>query len=284
MLFDKFRLNDLQMQALKTTLYAVCAGAFGLFARWMQLMLAFDDSDLPKSSAWNLLFPMVVVAAVIISIHFSRDAGRHHYVLPEGFTEAFAFTSPVVNAVRYAAGGLMIIGAVLLLLTCETEKHAVMMRILAGLGVLSGISYPLMLGMAQNKDSNPNLRCLCAALPIVMFSFWLILTYKMNDINSVEWDYGIEILADCVGIYSFFRMAGFAFDVPNTKRSMFWAMFAPFCFFVCLADDRLLGMQVMYVAAAVMMLLNNWIFVCNLKKDESSEAARTEPDDGFERL
>ncbi len=282
----KIPFSEAQQRALKTTLYAGCGGCFGLFARWLQLMMGFDDMNLPKSSVWHFLFPMIVIAAAVVYRQMVKDFGKDRLSLPEDFCGAYACSNPLIYGLRIVAGAVLIAGSVLLLMTCETEKQATLMRVVAALGILSGVAYPWMLTLARDPESNVNLRCLLSVPPVLLFACWLLLTYKMNDINSVEWSFGVALLADCAGLYAFLRFAGFAFSVPAPGQSQFWAMFCPFCFLVTLADSRALSLDIMYVGVLLISLLNNWIFTENLVQGEAEKPAYTDAVEtgGFEHL
>ena len=92
----------------------------------------------------------------------------------------------------------------------------------------------------------------------------------------------MEVITIIVSMAAFFRMAGFVFDSANVWRSMFLAMLdAALCIMV-LADERYMGMQIMFLASAMMMILYNWIMLCNLQRGEAPP--KTYPNDGFERL
>ena len=78
-------------------------------------------------------------------------------------------------------------------------------------------------------------------------------------------------------------MAGFIFSTAEPWHSLFFCMFAAFLAIVCLADGRYMGMQVMLLASAGMLMLYNWIMICNLKRKKADPLAAAETG-GFERL
>ena len=97
-----------------------------------------------------------------------------------------------------------------------------------------------------------------------------------NSINGVLWAYGIEVIACCVILLAFFRMAGFIYSSADAWNSLFFCMFGAFLAIVCLADGRYMGQQLM---------LYNWIMIKNLrhrKVDPIAEAAVEEG--GYERV
>ena len=126
---------------------------------------------------------------------------------------------------------------------------------------------------------------LLAVLPVLMFSVWLLTCYKQNSINPVQWDYAVEILALIITLLAFLRMAGFAYGVVNTDKSRFLCMFGAMLCVMTIADKRYLGQQIMFAAAALMMVMYNWIMVENLQRRETvpfENVGNTE--DGSEQL
>ena len=50
---------------LELTLYAAGAGAFGVFLRWLEDQLAFNEEGLADPSAFHYLVPLFLVASAI---------------------------------------------------------------------------------------------------------------------------------------------------------------------------------------------------------------------------
>ena len=259
------------------------AGAFGVFFRWMQRQLAFEDG-LVKGSVWNVIVPLSILVVGYVFLRFVDRFKNERCYLPDELEEALVSPGKLQTIVRWAVGILMCVGALAVLATCETDKNAVMLRVVALLAGLSGLGFPLLLSAANRKRvwMGPKVLCLFSFLPILLFAVWLILSYKENAINSVIWDYSIEIITLCVGMVSFFRVGGFAFGQPNCWRAMFFAMFGAFLCIMSLADSRNIGLQIILLSAALMLINYNWIMVANLRSREAEEGEA--PSDGFERL
>ena len=278
---DKDKINH--KKALEINAYVVGAGAFGVFFRWMQRQLAFENG-LPKASFWNLMVPLSILIVGYVFLRFVDRFRNERFYLPDPFAQALANPGKLYAAIRWSVGILMCFGGLLVLATCETDKNAAMLRVTALLAILSGATFPLMLSVPNKEQTRlgPKLLCLFSLLPILLFASWLILSYKENANNSVIWDYAIEIITLCLVMVSFFRVAGFAYGQPNVWRAMFFAMFGAFLCIVSLADSRNVGLQVVLLSAALMLILYNWIMVANLRQRDPQK--REEPSDGFERL
>lgn len=268
-------------RCVRSCCYAAVAGAFGVFIRWLQVQTAFTEDGLADKSAFNFLLPLFVLACMFAFRRLLMGLQKQHFYLPEDIKSALVNKGLLFTALRWAMGGIMCIGALLLYGESATDKNTGLVKILAAVGFLSGLSFPLLLS-AVNKDGRPQFARLYATAPVLLFCVWLIVCYKTNAINSEGWAYGMELFAIITALLAFFRMAGFAFGVPDVKKSMFFAMLGGSMCIMALADHRHMGMQIMFFAAALMLGLYGAVMTNNLQQPEKKK--EVPPEDGFERL
>jgi len=275
--------RKLRMTALETVCYVAGAGAFSVFIRWLQTMLAYNEQKLVDSSVFNFLVPAIIVAAIILFRSFIKKFKKERYFISEDFFEAFKNESKIYSVLRWLIGIIMIAGAVLLLSECEIDREAKFLKILSIGGALSGICFSVLLTSANKPHvTKPGTICFLATVPVVFFCFWLVTCYKINAINPVLWDYAMEIITIIVCILSFFYLAGFPYSVQKTWRAMFFAMLGCAMCIMMLADERYMGMKLMYLSAAAMQLYCVWVMVCNMGQKEKE--FKVQPEDGFEHL
>ena len=270
--------------ALEKTCYVGGAGAFGVFLRWLQTQVAFNDEGLPDPSVFNVLVPLSILIAGAVFFSFVKRWRDRRYYLPSAFNKALRNDGLLYGALRWFLGALMCLGAVALFAKCEADRNVGFYRLLAGLGLLSGAAFPFVMREANEEEPRLKLVCALQAAPMLLFAFWLVTCYKVNSINGIVWAYGIEVVACCFLLLAFFRVGGFAYSSADAWNALFFSMFAAFLAIVCLADARYMGMQLMLLAAAGMLMLYNWIMIANLKRkkvDPFAEAAET---GGFEQL
>lgn len=277
-----FKLPKVNLRALNVTCYTFGAGAVGFFMRWLQRQMAFDENGLVSPSVWNLLLPFYIVVAVYLARYYLRNLHADGYSVPEDFTEALANQSGLAKLLRRCFGLMMSGGALLLLMTCETDPSADLLRLVSVLGIVSGLCFPLMLENAGREKPKYKLCCLYSIAPMLMYCVWLLATYKSNNINPVIWAYSMELITVCVCICAFFRLAGFVYASPRGKGTIFMVMAAIFMCFLSMADNRNLGMQIILIATAGMMGLCLWILTENLKYTPPEE--KKEDLGGFEDL
>ena len=271
--------------ALEKTCYVGGAGAFGVFIRWLQTQVAFNDEGLPDPSVFNVLVPVAILAAGAVFFVFVRRWRERRYYLPSAFNRALRNDGLIYGALRWFLGALMCLGAIALFVSSEADRNVGFYRVLAVLGLLSGAAFPFLLREANEDEPRMQLVCALHAAPMLLFSFWLVTCYKVNSINGVVWAYGVEIVSCCFLLLAFFRVAGFAFSSSDQWHTLFFCMFAAFLAIVCLADERYMGMQLMLLAAAGMLMLYNWILISNLKRKKVDPiAAAAAETGGFEQL
>ena len=273
----------MQKKPLEITCYVAGAGAFGVFFRWLQDQLAFDEAGLNERSVFNLLVPALIVAAALLFHRFVSDMKERRLYAPEDFCQAFYTPGKLFTAARWAAGVLMIAGAALLLMSSEADPHAEMIRVLCLLAALSGLAFPLTLGAANYEFlAHEKLVRLGMMLPVLTYALWLVLSYMQNSYNSVPWSFAVEIAAIIAAMMGFFRAAGFAFRVPDGHRALFAVMLGAAMCILALADERYMGMQLILLSSAGMLILYEWILVRNLKKKrpETRKTGDAEVDDG----
>ena len=278
-------MENMQKDALEKTCYVGGAGAFGVFIRWLQTQIAFNDDGLPDASFFNVLVPLAILAAGALFFVFVRRWRERNYYLPGAFQKALENDGLLFSILRWFLGALMAIGAILLFASSEADKNVGFYRVLAVLGLLAGASFPYILGEANMEEPRRKIVSVASLAPMLLYAFWLVTCYKVNSINGVLWAYGIEVIACCVILLAFFRMAGFIYSSADAWNSLFFCMFGAFLAIVCLADGRYMGQQLMLLATAGMLMLYNWIMIKNLrhrKLDPLAEEAVEEG--GFERV
>ena len=273
---------DINQLALRLSCYVVGAGAFGVFTRWMQLQIAYNEEGLPDPGFWNVAVAAIIIGAMIMFIRKVDELRNERYYISDNFNEALRNEGRFYGPISWVIGVMMSLGGFVLLMTCETDPQAAFLRILALLGVVSGISFPLTVKEANSEEPRFKRACVLSVAPMALFAFWLVTCYKINSINGVVWDYAVEIISVCVLLLAFFYAAGFQFAAPKLWRTSFYCMFGAFLAIMCLADERYFGMQLMFIAAALMLIYYNWVLLSNLQQKEAPP--RVVVQDGFDRL
>lgn len=267
---------------LELSLYAAGAGAFGVFVRWMENQLAFDEQGLADPSAFHFILAGFLIACLLVFWRFLRDITRRGGYISPVFQEALYTDVKLQLGLSFLAGFIMMVGALALFAKSETDQYVGMLRLLSGLAFLSGVSFPLVLLEARREKPRHLLLCPMMLTPMLTYAVWLILSYRNNAINSVPLAYAIDMLVAIVSMAAFFNMAGFAFGGAKPMRALLLVMLSASICIMSLADKRYTGMQMMLLATAGQMLLYVWILLRNLRRRERKVIVQK--DDGFEHL
>lgn len=281
----QIRLTEAQQRALKLVLYAVCAGFFGIFTRWMQNMVCFDENGLPETGFWSFAVPLLCIAAAIVFSRFvNRFRDKRYFISSSSEDFPLKNDSRLFGFIRVFLCVLMCAGAAILFLESEVDKNISWLRVVAALGFLSGIGGFLFFSTANRPKSEipMGLMCLYSFLPIVLYCVWLLTLYKINSINSIVAAYGIDIIAVCFVAIAYYRIAGFAFGAPNVWRTLFFSMFSAFMAITVIADTAYLGMQIMLGSSAGTFLMTVWILTVNMSR--RNPMPKVQPVDGFDRI
>ena len=266
-------------KSLETCCYIIGAGAFGIFFRWMQLQLAFENG-LPEKSVWHTFVLLLIAASAAVFWYFIRKFEKAGLSLSGDFFEALSNSGKLYTVLRWLFGVILCAGSVLLFMSSELDANVTFLRVLSGFGLLSGISFPLLLSCANRPHAVKNSTItLLTIFPLFFFCTWLLTSYKQNSINPIIWMYAIEILTLIVDALAFFRIAGFAYGVPDAKKTMFNCMLGAMLSLMSLADNRYLGQQVMFLAVALMFIMVVWIMIANLRVREETSASVREDDE-----
>lgn len=268
----------MQNRPLENTVYVLTAGAFGVFLRWLQLQLAFDEKGLCGPSVFNYIVPLFIIIAAWALRRRVKQLLGGELELPLDYHEALANHGRFYTFLRWMLGLMMMAGGALVIRGSEVEKQKLLLRLIGGAAIAAGLAFPLYLGWANRKlkHFSRGLLCLLSLLPIVLFGIWLVYDYINNAINSVIWAFLVEVLTVSVLMLAFFRLAGYAYGQAEPKKALFWMQFGIFMSVTALADSRSMGMQIIFLSAGLMLTLADFILLKKLRP----KAAEAAPEDG----
>ncbi len=263
----------MQKNAITMCSYVFCVAAFCGFFRWIQNQAAFElETGLMISgSIWTKLTVAVLLLSVGGIFFMVRRLWYRDYCPAQTFAEVIHGDAYWVNKVAKILAGLMIIGSVILYLMAQYHVYHTLFRTLALLGIASAVAFVKLSEVPYEKKS-PNMISLLAAIPVVMYCFWLIASYRSNAAVPSVWKYGLEILAICSSVLGVFYTAGYAFDYPKPYEALAWLLTGALLSLVTLTDSRLIGLQVMLLAGAGMQLFYAWMIISSMKEEWPDEA------------
>ena len=263
--------DHMRKHALTLTCTACVFGAFGIFCRWIQGMSAFEENGLYiTGNLWGIILIIMYIAAfgslLGFCIFFKK---REALASPPEFGLATAGNTRIALPIAALFALIMAGGSAALLITAGQEQLAKLLRVLALLGIFLACGF---MGMAgSNGKSSPRGSaleaglCLASALPVACCCFWLVVSYRQDAATSVVWSYAPEIIALASSLLAFYYLAGHAYGRPRPFAAIFFCEFGAFSCFVTLPDPRLMALQVMFFALAVMQLYFGLLLTANLR-------------------
>ena len=121
----------MQKKSLEISCYVAGAGAFGVFFRWLQDQMAFDEAGLAERSVFNYLVPLVILASALLFNRFIERARGEKLYIPMEFCQALRNEGKLFTIARWTCGLVMALGGVVLIATSETDKDAELLLALA---------------------------------------------------------------------------------------------------------------------------------------------------------
>ena len=257
---------------MRNSAYPLCIttmvlAAFGGFLRWLQNQVSFElETGLAvRGSIWPYATAIwIVLAAAVLLVSARRAVNRDRVRRPETFAQAFYPVGGYSGVFVILCGLVMAVGGVLLFLTVPfSEPQRRLYQIVGVIGAVYGVAFPFQL---QDHAERPHtLTVVLSGLPIALFAFWIVVSYKSNIVNPTITAYAVEILTLCAMCVAFYQTAGFAFDRPKPIKSIFWALFAAFLGVMSVADRHYLGVHIMLLGASLMLMLEAWFIGSNVK-------------------
>lgn len=249
----------MQKEAWLSVAAAAVLGSFALFVRWLQLLNVFEaDTGLAKPGSllsWAVALLCIAAAAVFLFL-----AGRlRRYHAPTEPSAAFNTGKQPFQILMLVCGVLAAAGAVLMF-----RQGDLLTKILALLGLFAAVC----LAFYLEAKSRGELGCLIAAVPVLFFCFWLIVSYKENADDPVLWDYAMEILAIASSALAHYYLAGYLFYRAKPVRTVYFILLAAFFCTVTLVDRRGLGEAMIFAASALSFYVLGWVLIRNFRQKE----------------
>lgn len=242
----------MQKEAWTFSLAGTVLGAFGLLLRWLQCQIIFDESGLPAKNSpasWVMVIYLIAAAAALWWLS-GRTTPQEPPVEPEQAFSRSNRDTGIFLAIGALAAGL---GAAYMFL----KGNDTLFRITALLGILSAPALALYPSLPRWGGFGAGL----SLVPVVFFSLWLVIFYRINAVNPVMWKYAMEILAIAGCLLGAYRACGYLFYRASPRQGIFGCAMAVTLSLVVLMDDISLGERVMFAGWAIGFGVLSWILV-----------------------
>lgn len=273
------RINTMHKNAIRICGFTIGAGAFGMFFRWLQDQIVFEaDTGLVKPGVLNIVVPAVIIFAAFLFYKLYNGMKTGGYVPSEEYYTAFREDSKILIAAAWVFGILMALGGIALRFATRFEGMSGVYFAMMLLAVFSGFGFPLAYTAPKTRYS-PGLVCVLMTFPIVLFTLWLIVSYRVHADIPTVWSFAIEILCLSAALVAFFLVAGYPYGKTRPGLTLFMLMSGAFMCIMSLADERSFAQQLIIISAAGMFMLYLWTFVDNMSiPTDGEENADEQPE------
>ena len=263
----------MQSKAYRLTGFAAVASAVGFLLRWLQgIQIIDEETGLARRGAGISAVVMVFIVLVAGALAFAAYRfGK--YGTPEKPESALETKNFLHRAVNIVPSVLLGICGLVQLLQADAahwgEGQILLRRILGVLTLCAAYGSFLISAGVQRKDRRRS--CQIGAVLLILFGgVWLIAIYKSVASNPVIWSFAVEVLAVCAALLAYYHLAGYFFEEPTPRRSIFYCFLGAFLCVMAAVDEHTLGESVCFASVALHLLALGYTLTVNLGRQEES--------------
>ncbi len=268
----------MRSEAYKLTGFTAVISALGFFLRWLQnLRIIDEETGLALRGAGISIFMaifLIVVAVALAAASFLLLKGGDE---PEKPAEALCGATFVHTLVSMIPAVLLAFSGVVQLFQANegnwSEGELGIRRVCAAATLVAAYALVLVINGAMKPEKTKSGRVGCCLL-LVFGAVWLIAVYKSAASDPVIWRFAVEVFAVCAALMAFFYAAGYFFDAPNAKVTVFFCDLGAFlCVTTCI-DDHTIGETLCLVAVALMLLIWSFTITSNIRRTGRTAAGQ----------
>jgi hypothetical protein len=242
--------------AIASGLLAAGAGIVGFFLRQSELLRAFEpDTGLPVAGNASTVALITYTLLILAAAAGFAFAVKTRFKSKDTYSDAFAFRGPHLTVVAGLCAAALAASGVLCLLEARGGAD---FRIQAAIAVLTAASGAGLLGLTVSSLSGKGtkLSLICAIIPELFFTVWLLLLYRRNQTNPVRLEYAFQALAIVSAALSSYFTTGYAFGRPAPTLSALCNAAAVYFLITASADPLPLSQRLAFIAFAVFFAVN----------------------------
>lgn len=257
----------MKSQAYKITGFAAVMGALGFMLRWLQGMRIYDEATglAERGTSISVLVVVVLAGTIAALAVWAMWLGRYEPCRDEN---ALVGKSILYRLFGCLAGGVLVLGGFILLVTAGGYAMPGMQRALAVFEILGGVSAILLVVHADQPGQVKTRRV--ASVVLVLFGcMFMVTTYRENAANPVLWEFAPEILALCAATLALYYTAGYQFGQAKPRLGIFFCQTGLFLCIVCVTDQGLSPAAAAYAALALFLGMQGFVQAENLRAKQS---------------
>lgn len=259
----------MQTEAYRITGFTAVASALGFLLRWLQGIRIIDEETglAEKGAPISILVAVVVILMAAALGYIAYRLGRCE--MPLEPHEALSGKNFLHRAVNLAPAILLAIGGLVQLLQADASHWAsgqIVIRRILGVVVLAAAYGAFLIATGVQRPERGLSMRIGSVLLILFGGLWLIAIYKSVASDPVIWRFAIEVLAVSAALLAFYHVAGYFFEEPTPRRSIFFCFLGAFLCVMAAVDEHTLGESVCYAAVALQLLAWGYTMTVNLHR------------------
>ncbi|MBQ3256749.1 MAG: hypothetical protein IJA67_04995 [Oscillospiraceae bacterium] len=267
----------MQKKAISIGSIVLVLAAFSAFARWIQNQAAFELETglMIHGSIWSKLTFLLAVLCLLGIAWVVRSLWYEGYYAPTTLDKIIVGNPLWMNRFAKVIAVLMTVGAGVAFLVAGYELYSTMVRTLCVLAIAAAWGVVKLSSLPAWEKKMPFMETVLAALPAVMYVYWLLVSYRTHGAVPSVWSYAAEVFAICMSVLGTFYFAGYAFDFPKPYVTLTCLLCGAYLSLMTLPDSRNVGLALMLLAGAAMQLYLAWMIVTSMTAEWPEET------DGF---
>lgn len=235
-------------------------GAVCLMLRWLQYINIFEE-ETGLAAANSTLSRLVAIALVLsAAILCGLSAYLRRFYAPHDPDEAFAAPPRILVGVLGLSAMISAVGAVAQYFL-GTGILLKLTALLALLSVPAMMLYPVLSRWGF-------LGAVMAVVPVVFFSWWLVLAYRENAVDPVLWYYAPFILSVAFLLLASYRVMSYIFYRGNPVRCVRSSSLAALLCITSMMDENIGIARIILVGWAFALMAMIWLIVSNMELPE----------------
>ncbi|MBQ3010047.1 MAG: hypothetical protein IJD81_02520 [Oscillospiraceae bacterium] len=268
----------MQKDAVTMGSYVLIAAAFSAFVRWIQNQAAFElETGLAKpDTIWGeatFLFCLISVVGIVWLVRRLWYRGLYP---AQTYVQVIHGKQEWLHRITRCIAGLMVIGAVIAFLVAGYQLYSSIVRTMCVLAIVTAWAFVKLNEVPFEEEPSPHKQTLLAAIPVIMYIYWLVVSYRTHAAVPAVWSYALEVFAISASILGMFFFAGYGFDFPRPYAALGWLMTGALLSLVTLLDSRNIGQSLMFVAGAAMQMYYAYMIITSMSTEWPEEEKNAE--------
>ena len=263
----------MQKDAITISSYVGIAAAFCGFVRWIQNQAAFElETGLAiPGTVWGKAAFFFCLLGICGIVWLVRNLWYAGYYPAQSYATVIHGKQAVLHYITRIIAGVMVIGAAVAFVIAGYQLYSSIVRTQCVLAIVTAWAFIKLSETPFEENPSSHRQTILAAIPVVMYVYWLVVSYRVHAATPSVWSYALEIFAICASILGMFYFAGYGFEFPKPYAALGCLLTGALLSLVTLLDSRNAGQTIMLVAGAAMQMYYVWMIITSMQTEWPEE-------------